>query len=230
MLGRNPRGLLDFLAYPVPKACMHGLGTGAPRFLGGACPTSSPGAAQALGCSLTPTPWISFGRVTCMARATSVPELWTLGFLLLCGACFWVWVLLGLGFWLRPAAPGWGVGVCVCELRLWPATPGWAVRCGCVCLGSCFGSASPLLAGVLGSVCASVRAPLVPCHSRLGCGVWVCVLGLGFGLRPQLLAWVLGSVYVCVRAPLVPRQSWLGCTVWVCVLRLGFWLSPATSG
>ena len=25
---RNPRGSSDFLAYPVPKACMHALGTG----------------------------------------------------------------------------------------------------------------------------------------------------------------------------------------------------------
>ena len=27
--GRNPRGSPDFLAYPVPKACMHVLGTDA---------------------------------------------------------------------------------------------------------------------------------------------------------------------------------------------------------
>ena len=67
--GRNPRGSPDFLAYPVPKACMHVLGTGVPRCLGVARSASSPKAAQALGCSLTPGLQISFGWVTCMARA-----------------------------------------------------------------------------------------------------------------------------------------------------------------
>ena len=90
--GRNPRGSSDFLVYTVPKACMHVLGTGVPRHLGVARSTSSPKAAQALGCSLSPGLRISFGRVTCMARGATVPELWTLGFLLLCGACVWVWV------------------------------------------------------------------------------------------------------------------------------------------
>ena len=89
---RNPRGSLDFLAYPVPKACMHFLGTGVLRRLGVAIAASSPNAALALGCSLTPCLRISFGRVTCMARAASVPGLWTPGFLLLCGVCVWVWV------------------------------------------------------------------------------------------------------------------------------------------
>ena len=88
--GRNPRGSPDFLAYPVPKTCMHVLGTGVLRRLGVARSASSPKAAQALGCSLTPGLWISFGRVSCIARAASVPGLWTTGFLLLCGACVWV--------------------------------------------------------------------------------------------------------------------------------------------
>ena len=91
--GWNPRGSPDFLAYPVPKACMHVLGTRVPRCLGVARSASSPKAALALGCSLTPVLWISFGRVTCMARAVSVPGLWTRGFLLSCGACAWVRVL-----------------------------------------------------------------------------------------------------------------------------------------
>ena len=78
--GRNPRGSPDFLAYPVPKACMHVPGTRVPRRLGVARSASSPKAAQALGCSLTPGLRISFGRVTCMARAASVPGLWALGF------------------------------------------------------------------------------------------------------------------------------------------------------
>ena len=93
--GRNPRGSLDFLGYPVPKACMHVLGTRAPRRLGVTRSASSPKAAQALGCSLTPGLRISFGRVTCMARAASVPGLWALGFLLLCGVCVWVRFAVG---------------------------------------------------------------------------------------------------------------------------------------
>ena len=96
--GRNPRGSIDFLAYPVPKACMHVLGTGVPRRLGVARPASSPQAAQALGCSVNPGFRIAFGRVSCMAHAASVPGLWTLGFLLLCGVSVWVWVVLGFGF------------------------------------------------------------------------------------------------------------------------------------
>ena len=354
--GRNFRGSPDFLAYPVPKACMHVLGTWVPRCLGVARSASSPKAVQALGCSLTPGLQISFGQVTCMARAASVPGLWTLGFLLLRGACVWVWVVVGFGFRLRPATPGWGVGVCarlcvrsactlpllagvcgvgVCgwvrvpaaprhswlgcrglcllafALRLHPATPGWGVRCGCVWLGSGSGCAPPLLAGVSGFVSACVRAPLAPRHSWLGCAVWVCVFGLGFQLRPAaagwgvgvflcwcacssctppllagvcglavcpwarvlaaprhswlgcsavcvpvcalrlhpatpgwgarcgcvclgsgfgcappLLAGVLGCVCARVRAPLAPCNSWLGCAVWVCVFWLGFWLRP----
>ena len=125
---RNPRGSPDFLAYPVPKACMHVLGTWVPKRLGVARSTSSPKAAQALGCSPTPGLQISLGRVTRMARAASLPGLWTLGFLLLCGACVWVWVVVGLGFRLRPATPGWGDGVWVCVVglgfQLRPATPG----------------------------------------------------------------------------------------------------------
>ena len=96
--GRNPRGSPDFLAYPVPKACMHVLGTGVLRRLGVARSASSPKAAQALGCSLTLGLRISFGRVSCMAPAASLPGLWTLGFLLLCGACAWDPVLVGCGF------------------------------------------------------------------------------------------------------------------------------------
>ena len=46
--GLNPRGSLDFLAYPVPKACMHVLGTRVQRCFGVARSASSPKAAQAL--------------------------------------------------------------------------------------------------------------------------------------------------------------------------------------
>ena len=79
---------------------MHDLGTGVPRRSGVARSASSPKAAQALGCSLTPGLRISFGRFSCMARAASVPGLWTLGFLLLCLGlrCGWVRVAVGCGF------------------------------------------------------------------------------------------------------------------------------------
>ena len=80
--GQNARGSPDFLVYPVPKACMHDLGTGVTRRLGFARSASSPKAAQALGCSLTPGLRILFGRVTCMAQAASVSGLWALGSLL----------------------------------------------------------------------------------------------------------------------------------------------------
>ena len=249
-LGRNPRGSPDLLAYPVPKACMHVLGTGVLSCLGVARSASSPKAAQALGCSLTPGLRILFGRVTCMARAASVPALWILGFLLLRGACVAVWVVVGFGFRLRPATPGWGVGLCVrlclrsactlpllagvcavvvwgwvrvaaaprhswlgcrglcllvCALRLHPATPDWGVRRGCVCFGSGFGCAPPLLAGLLGCVCARVRAPLAPCHSWLGLAVPMCVFGLGFRLRPATPGWAVGlCVCSCARSACTP--------------------------
>ena len=255
---RNPRGSPDFLAYPVPKACMHVLGTGVPRCLGVARSASSPKAAQALGCSLTPGLRISFGWVTCMARAASVPGLWTLNFLLLRGACVWVWVVVGLGFRLRPATPGWGVGVCVrlcvrsaCTLQLlarvrgvgvcgWvrvPAAPrhSW-LGCWGVCVLVCLLLLSPpLLAGVCGfGVCAWARVSAAPRHSWLGCWavcVLVCALrlhpttpglgelcgcvclGSGLGSAPPLLAGVLGCVCARVRAPLAPSHSWHGCAV-----------------
>ena len=124
----------------------------------------------------------------------------------------------------------WAVRVFVRALRLYPATPGCGVRCGCVCLGSGFGCAPPLLAGLLGLcvfVCPFRLYPATP-----GWGVWRgCVwLGSGFGCAPPLLAGVLGCMCVGVRASLVPRHSWLGCVVWVCVLGLRFRLRPATPG
>ena len=104
----------------------------------------------------------------------------------------------------------WCVFVLVCGLRLYPATPGLGVWCGCVCLGSSFGCAPPLLAGVCGvGVCAWALVSAAPRHSWLGC--W-------------------GSVCACVRAPLVPRHSWLGCAPCACVLGLGLWLGPASPG
>ena len=101
--GRDPRGAPGFLAYPVPKACMHVLGTRVPRRLGVARSASSPKAAQALGCSLTPGLWISFRRVTCMARAASVPGLWALGSYCCAAFVFGSGPRLGVGF-VNPAS------------------------------------------------------------------------------------------------------------------------------
>ena len=147
---------------------------------------------------------------------------------------------VGVRAWARfSAAPrhSWvgcrGVCLFVCALCLYPANPGWGVRCGCVCLGSGFGCAPPLLAGVLGSVCVCVRPPPVPRRFRLGCAVWVCVLRLLFRLRPAIpgpgigvcvCLWACSActppivagvrgVGVCAWAPVLaaPRHSWLGC-------------------
>ena len=76
------------------------------------------------------------------------------------GSAAWVCVL-GLGFRLRPATPGWGDGVSVCLCARSTGTP-------------------PLLAGACRvGVCAPVRVSAVPCHSWLGFGgVWVFVCAL----------------------------------------------------
>ena len=136
-------------------------------------------------------------------------------------------------------------------LGLHPATPGWGARRGCVCYGSGFGCAPPLLAGMLGCVCAGVSSPLAPRHFRLACAPWVCVLGLWFRLHPATPGWGVGlcvcwcgraacpppllagvrAVVVCVwaRISAAPCHSWLGC--WgVCVRVCVPPLYPATPG
>ena len=191
---------------------MHVLGTGVPRRLGVAPSASSPKAVQALGCSLTPGLQISFGRVTCMAQAASVPGLWTLGFLLLCGVCVWVRVVFGLGFRLGPATRCRGEGVCLCLCaRSACIRPLLAGLCGVGLCAWARVSALPRHSwlGCWGSLCACVCTPLVPRHSWLGCAVWVCVLGLGFRLRPATPGWGVGVLYVLVCA---------------------LWLYPATPG
>ena len=166
---------------------------------------------------------------------------------------------VGVCVWARiSAAPRhswlgcWGVCVLVCVPPLYPATPGLGVRRGCVRLSSGLSCAPPLLAGVLGCVCAGVRAPPVPRFSWLGCAALPCVFGLWFRLHPATPGWGVGlcvcscarsactlphlagvgGVGVCVWAPVsaAPRHSWPGCALSVCVLGLGFWLRPATSG
>ena len=133
----------------------------------------------------------------------------------------WVFVF-GLGFQLRAATPGWGVGLCVCSACTQPLLATGA-RCGCVCLGSGFGCAPPLLAGVLGCL----RAPLAPSHS------WPRVRGVGVCVWARVLAaprhsW-LGCWAMCVLH-LHPATPGHGCAVWVCVSGLWFWLRPATPG
>ena len=124
---------------------------------------------------------------------------------------------LGLGCaWVRVlAAPrhSWlgfrGLCVLVCVLRLYSTTPGWGVRRGCVCLGSGFGCAPPLLNRGVGHVCVRVRAPLVPYHSWLGCAVWMWVFGLGFRLRPATPGWGVGvRVFVCVLRLYPATPGW----------------------
>ena len=183
--GRNPRGSPDFLAYPVPKACMHVLGTRVPRRLGVARSASSPKAAQALGCSLTPGIRISFGRVTCMARAASVPGLWALGFLLSCGVCVWVRLAVGCGFCLpRQSWLGSWVGVFGHGLWCCPSSVGclW-----CSWLGFGFG----LLLGRVWFRGRPACPPPFPVPAR---GVGVCA-GPGSRLCPALLGWVVGACF-----------------------------------
>ena len=284
--GRNPRGSPDFLAYPVPKACMHVPGTGVPRCLGVARSALSPKAAQALGCSLTPGLRISFRRLALVLESgfcgNPANRGWGLGCVCLgkafgfvppflagvCGVCGWAWGLacpptflagvLGR-VWLRArsawtppllarvcgvgvcawapvlAAPGhswlgrWGVCIFVRALRLYPATPGWAVRCGCVCLGSGFGCARPLMTGVLRCVCVFVRALCVPRDSWLVCAVWVCLLGLGSRPHHATPGWNVGvCVCLCTRFACTPPLLAGVCGVCVCVRGLGFRLRPTT--
>ena len=181
-----------------------------------------------LGSGFSCAPPLLAGVVGCVCagvRAPLVPRHSWLG----CGV--WVWVF-GLGFRLCPATPGWAVGVCVfvCPLLLFPATPGGGVRRGCVCLGSGFGCAPPLLAGMLRCVSAGVDAPLVPRHSWLGCAVWVCVFGIGFRLRPAGPGWGVGlCVCWCGRSPCTPPGLAGVCGVGVCAL-VRVSASPATPG
>ena len=110
----------------------------------------------------------------------------------------------------------------MCALCLYPANPGWGVRCSCVCSGSGFSCAAPLLARLSGFVSVCVRASLEPCHSWLGCAVWVRVLRLGFWLRPATAGWGVGlCVCLCVCSactpPLLARVCGVGACAWALV-------------
>ena len=195
------------------------------------------------GCTL-PLPAGLLGCVCVRVRASLVPRHSWLG------CAVWVGVL-GLRLRLRPATPGCRVGVCMCALRFSPATPGLGVRCGWACLGLGFSCPPPLLAGVLGCVCARVRALLVPRHSWQGCTVPVCVRGLRFRLCPATPGWAAGiclrlrarssctlpllagvcgaGVCAWARVLAAPHHSWLG-SRGVCVLVCALRLYPATPG
>ena len=182
-----------------------------------------------LGSGFGCAPPLLAGKLGCVCVCVPAPIVSRHSWL---GCVVWVCVL-GLGSRLRPATPGWGVGVCVCSCARSACTP-------------------PLLAGVCGvCVCAWAGALAAPRHSWLGCWgvcVFVCPLllyaatpcsgvqcgcvslGSGFGCDPPLLAGVFRCVCVWVRAQPVPRHSWLGCVLWVCLLGLWFRLHPATPG
>ena len=226
--GRNPRGSPDFLAYPVPKACMHVLGTRVPRRLGVARSAPSPKAALALGCSLTPGLRISFGRVTCMARAASVPGLWALGFLLLACVCGWVRVAVGCGLCsLLPVVAGVLGGCSGPGSRLCPALLGWVVG---VCFLRFF--FFPLLAVLVPGL---VVSPPIPFLSGSAAGffffffflVCVCLFRCPFSrwaAVPGLLLPVLAGWSPCASlGVLSPVPSGWGVCPLLCCGRAVWW-------
>ena len=183
--GRNPRGSPDFLAYPLPKACMHVLGTRVPRRLGVARSASSPKAAQALGCSLTP------GLQSRLAGSPAwhgLPQCPGCGhWVSYCCAAFvfgsgW---RLGAGF-VNPASPGWGLGW-VCLGTVCGVVPLVSAVCGVRGWGS--------ISACLWDACGFVGAPLAPRSFRFWRAVWACVLGPGLGYAQPFLAGLSGCVF-----------------------------------
>ena len=182
--GRNPRASPNFLANPVPKACQRRVvGTCVPRCLGVAHSASSPKAAQALECSLTTRLGISFGRVTCKARAASVPAV--------PGYAHWVSYCCaahGLGFVARRllAFPGLRLGFAACSgfgFGLLLPIPGWGWRFRRVGMGCAF--ISPFLNS--GSRCV-----------RLGVGCRACGGCVRVRMPPLFrLCWLGLAVCVC---------------------------------
>ena len=165
---------------------MHVLGTRVPRRLGVARSASSPKAAQALGCSLTPGLRISFGRVTCMARAASVPGLWALGFLLLACVCGWVRVAVGRGFCLPLPVVAGVLGGCV-----------WArfVVLSLFCRLFVVFVVGPWCRPAFGTCVVSCAFPLPPPFPVPVCGVGVRA-GPGSRLCPALLGLVVGLCFL----------------------------------
>ena len=165
---------------------MHVLGTRVPRRLGVAHSASSPKAAQALGCSLTRGLRISFGRVTCMARAASVPG---------CGHwvsyCWLAFVFrsglrLGVGF-VNPCQSWLGSYVGVSGHGLWCCLS-FAGCLWCSWLGLGFGL-------LMGRVWFRARFACLPQFPAPVCGVGVRA-GPGSRLCPALLGWVVGVCFL----------------------------------
>ena len=183
--GRNPRGSPDFLAYPVPKACMNVLGTWVPRRLGVARSASSPKAAQALGCSVTP---VSGSRLAGSPAWHGLPQCPGCGhWVSYCCAAFVFGsgLRLGVGF-VNPASPGWGLGW-VCLGTVCGVVPLVSAVCGVRGWGS--------VLACLWDVCGFVRARLAPRRFRFQRAVWACVLGPGLGCAPPFLAGLSGCVF-----------------------------------
>ena len=201
---------------------MHDLGTGVPRCLGVAGPASRPKAPQALRCGLTPGLRISFGRVACMAPAPSMPGLWTLGFLLLCGASPPLFSFPGCkGGWFSDlscrdfvvsagAYPGLGAhGLC----------PPFLYRVGCV--RGVLPSGGPLLPAACrwfrqgGPPVCFLKAPRVLPSVLSGLGVCPPPVDLVRGFAAVCLSHVPPPFFsggvVCLFLPL-PSLGW--CTQW----------------
>ena len=113
------------------------------------------------------------GRVCVCVRTPLVPRPSRL-------ACA-VWAcVLGLGFCLCPAHPGWGVGVCVCAFvrvpRFYPVIPG-GLMCVCVGVGfvcslvfswlGCWGAWPLVVIGRPGQLGQGCRSPAAIAHSRV---------------------------------------------------------------
>ena len=137
--------------------------------------------------------WLGCWGVYVCVRARLVPrESWLRGA---------VWVsVLGFGFRLRPAIPGWGVGVCVfvCALHRFPANPCWGSWCVCLGLGLGFHPANPDSGvGACVFVCALRLQPASPCWGVRCAGGRVPCLG---SVRPVFYvhAWA-GSPFCSVR-------------------------------
>ena len=184
--GRNPRGSPNFLAYPVPKACMHVLGTGVPRRLGVAPSASSPKAAQAFDAVIAPGSGSRFAGSPAWHRLPQCP---------------------GDGHWVSYCCVAFvfGSGFCLGSGFGKPANPGW--RLGWVCLGTGCGFAPPFPAGICG-VCGRARGSACTppfLAAVLGRG-WLCVRS---ACTPPFSARVCG-VRVCAwaRVSAAPRHSW----------------------
>ena len=164
---------------------MHIPGTRVPRRLGVARSASSPKAAQALGCSLTPG---SGSRLAGSPAWHGLPQCPGFGHWV--SYCCVVFVFgsgwrLGAGF-VNPVSPGWGLGwvflgpICgvvplvsaICGVR------GWAS------VSACFWD-----------VCRFVGASLAPRRFRFRRAVWACVLGPGLACAQSVLAGLSGCVF-----------------------------------